>query len=180
MSRRPKGNDASRFRALVRDLRSRKGMMQAKSALRSIDDPYFRSQAYLAMANFGAKTKTERKPLIEKMMEKQPEDRYQSMEQLSKDIDKVRKTISTNTTSTKKGLHLRTSSSRRRSAEGGRKAHRPVPGEAAARGGRGGGIALSESELKEFTDSSSHGKLKALSLVCMLLTVVLAMVLLVI
>ena len=69
MSRRPKGNDASRFRALVRDLRSRKGMMQAKSALRSIDDPYFRSQAYLAMANFGAKTKPERKPLIEKMME---------------------------------------------------------------------------------------------------------------
>ena len=81
--------------------------------------------------------------LIEKMMEKQPEDRYQSMEQLSKDIDKVRKAISTNTTSTKRGLHLRTSSSRRRSAEGGRKAHRPVPGEAAARGGRGGGIAIS-------------------------------------
>ena len=114
------------------------------------------------------------------MMEKQPEDRYQSMEQLSKDIEKVRKAINTNTTSTKKGLHLRTSSARRKSAEGGRKAHRPVAGEANARGGRGGSIALSESELKQFTDESGHGKLKALSITCMVLTLILALVLLVI
>jgi hypothetical protein len=69
MSRRPKGNDASRYRALTRDLRSRKGIVQAKSALRSIEDPYFRSLSYLAVAVYGAKTKSERKPLIEKMLE---------------------------------------------------------------------------------------------------------------
>lgn len=69
MSRRPKGNDASRYRALTRDLRSRKGIIQAKSALRSIEDPYFRSLSYLAIARYGAKTKAERKPLIERSLE---------------------------------------------------------------------------------------------------------------
>jgi eukaryotic-like serine/threonine-protein kinase len=118
--------------------------------------------------------------LLERMMEKQPEDRFQSMQDLSKEIDKTRKAISTNTTSTKKGLHLRASSSRRRNVEGGgRVAHRPVAGETRARS-RAGAVALGPEELKSYTDTSSHGKLKALSIVCMLATLISALVLLVI
>jgi len=50
MSRRPKGNDASRFRALARDLKDGKGKIQAESALKGIQDPYFRSLSLLSIA----------------------------------------------------------------------------------------------------------------------------------
>ncbi|WDE96793.1 serine/threonine-protein kinase [Lentisphaera profundi] len=118
--------------------------------------------------------------LLERMMEKQPEDRFQSMQDLSREIDKTRKAISTNTTSTKKGLHLRSNSSRRRNVEGGgRVAHRPVAGETRARA-RAGAIELSPEEIKSYTDTAGHGKLKALSAACLAGTIVVSLVLLLI
>ncbi len=65
MSRRPKGNDASRFRALARDLKDGKGKIQAESALKGISDPYFRSLSLLSIAIHTKIGKEEKLQLIE-------------------------------------------------------------------------------------------------------------------
>ncbi|MGA1873958.1 MAG: DUF531 family protein [Thermoplasmatota archaeon] len=68
MSRRPKGNDASRFRSLQRDLKEGRGLIQARSSLRSINDPYFRSRSLMAMAASQRAKNSEKKDLLEESL----------------------------------------------------------------------------------------------------------------
>jgi eukaryotic-like serine/threonine-protein kinase len=121
--------------------------------------------------------------LLDKMMAKQPEDRFQSMEALSKEIEKIRRANNTSTTSTSKhsGIHIRTKGRRKMASEGGRTAHRPVTTEASARTGQSRrissrNIALDSAALQAYVDTSSHGKLKAGAIAIFILTIVVAVV----
>jgi len=121
--------------------------------------------------------------LLEKMMAKQPEDRFQSMEALSKEIEKIRRANNTSTTSTGKhtGIHIRTKGRRKMASEGGRTAHRPVTAEASARTGRSRrissrNIALDSEALQAYVDTSSHGKLKVGAIAAFIITLVVAVV----
>ncbi len=117
--------------------------------------------------------------LIEKMMEKQPGDRFQSMGQLAKEIDKVRKATSTNTTSTKKGMQFKRANLRRRSGDSiSRKVHKPSAGEATSHSV--GGVELDHQKLQSYTDTSKHGMQKALAIGAFVASLVFAVVLLVI